>query len=103
MKRKIPKSKRIFNHLPLRILIHCDRLLQEIQIFCCRVLGSVIFILTSISMSLKVPCDVKSAQTTFTTGNIRAGSRSYADVFKLVFWVTIPTVTMLQSSIIYKG
>jgi hypothetical protein len=24
-------------------------------------------------MSLKVPCDVKSPQTTFTTGNIRAG------------------------------
>ena len=33
-------------------------------------------------MSLKVPCDVKSPQTTFTTGNIRAGSRSYADVVK---------------------
>jgi hypothetical protein len=26
-------------------------------------------------MSLKVPCDVKSPQTTFATGNIRAGSR----------------------------
>ena len=33
-------------------------------------------------MSLKVLCDVKSPQTTFTTGNIRAGSRSYADVVK---------------------
>jgi hypothetical protein len=33
-------------------------------------------------MSLKVLCDVKSHQTTFTTGNIRAGSRSYADVVK---------------------
>ena len=33
-------------------------------------------------MSLKVPCDVKGPQTTFTTGNIRAGSRSYADVVK---------------------
>jgi hypothetical protein len=28
-------------------------------------------------MPLKVPCDVKSPQTTFATGNIRAGSRSY--------------------------
>jgi hypothetical protein len=33
-------------------------------------------------MSLKVPCDVKSPQTTFTIGIIRAGSRSYADVVK---------------------
>ena len=33
-------------------------------------------------MSLKVPCDVKSRQTTVTTGNIRAGIRSYADVVK---------------------
>ena len=33
-------------------------------------------------MLLEVPCDVKSPQTTFTTGNIRAGSRSYDDVVK---------------------
>ena len=31
-------------------------------------------------MSLKISCDIKSPQTTFTTGNIRASSRSYADV-----------------------
>ena len=31
-------------------------------------------------MSLKVSCDIKSPQTTFTTGNLRAGSRSYPDV-----------------------
>ena len=31
-------------------------------------------------MSLKVSCDIKSPQTTLTTCNIRAGSRSYADV-----------------------
>jgi hypothetical protein len=33
-------------------------------------------------MSLKVPCDVKSPQTTFTTGNTRAGSRFYGDIVK---------------------
>jgi hypothetical protein len=63
---------------------------KKSKVFSCRVLGSVTVIfklkntLTSIStfMSLKVPCDVKSPQTTFTIGIIRAGSRSYADVVK---------------------
>jgi hypothetical protein len=55
---------------------------KKSKVFSCRVLGSVIFklIKTSISMSLKVSCDIKSPQTTFTTCNIRAGSRSYAGV-----------------------
>jgi hypothetical protein len=50
-------------------------------------------------MSLKVPCDVKSPQTTFTTGNIRAGSRSYADVVKTGALVFLQqTITMNENA-----
>ena len=72
---------------------------KKSKVFNCRVLGSVIYklkyTLTSISMSLKVLCDVKSPQTTFTTGNITLERMFSKQEEKLLFFGSVSSCTCL--------